>query len=113
MGFVVTGSLSTLVMFCIYTILCHFISYHYAYLIAYSTSVIMLYFMNLYVFKGLVTWHTMVKFPLIYLLQYVLGALSLAFVVRLGFPVSLAPILIVIALLPFTYLLNRLVFRVK
>ena len=109
-GFAMTGILSTLIMFGLYVMLYQLINYQYAYLMAYTISVIALYFMNMFVFKGTMSLHTFLEFPLIYLLQYVLGAASLEFMVRLGFSVTYAPLLVVIVLLPVTFLLNRIVF---
>ena len=109
-GFAITGLLSTLIMFGLYVLLYQFINYQYAYLIGYTVSVIALYFMNLFVFKGIMSLQTFVGFPLIYLLQYVIGAVSLKFTVWLGFSVTYAPVLVIIVLLPVTFLLNRLVF---
>ncbi|CEG56879.1 Putative integral membrane GtrA-like protein [Legionella fallonii LLAP-10] len=110
LGFAITGILSTLIMFGLYVMLYHLINYQYAYLIAYTISVIALYFMNMFVFKGTMSLHTFLEFPLIYLLQYVLGAASLEFMVHLGISVTYAPLLVVIVLLPVTFLLNRIVF---
>jgi putative flippase GtrA len=110
LGFAVTGILSTLIMFGLYVMLYQFINYQYAYLIAYTISVIALYFMNRFVFKGMMSLETILGFPLIYLLQYVLGAVSLEFIVWLGFSVTYAPLVIVIILLPVTFTLNRIVF---
>lgn len=109
-GFAITGILSTLIMFGLYVILHHLISYQYAYLMAYTISVIALYFMNMLVFKGNMSLHTFLEFSLIYLLQYVLGAAALEFMVWLRFSVTYAPLLVVIVLLPVTFLLNRIVF---
>lgn len=109
-GFAVTGLLSTLIMFGLYVSLYKLINYQYAYLIAYSISVIALYFMNTFVFKRPISLQTFFKFPLIYLLQYLVGAASLEFIVWLGFSVTFAPLLVVIVLLPVTFLLNRIVF---
>jgi putative flippase GtrA len=111
LGFTVTGVISTLIMFVLYVILYKFINYQYAYLIAYVISVVALYFMNSLVFKGPLSLHTLLQFPLIYLLQYLVGAASLALIVRLGFSITYAPLLVVILLLPITFLLNRLVFK--
>jgi putative flippase GtrA len=110
LGFAITGILSTSIMFGLYVMLYQFINYQYAYLIAYTISVIALYFMNMFVFKGIMSLQTFLEFPLIYLLQYVLGAASLEFIVWLGFSVAYAPLLVVIVLLPVTFLLNRIVF---
>ncbi|MGC1181629.1 GtrA family protein [Legionella sp.] len=110
-GFAITGMLSTLIMFVLYVILYKFISYQYAYLIAYSGSVIALYFMNTLVFEGHGSLQTLLGFPLIYLLQYVLGAAFLEMMVVFGFSITFAPLVVVIVLLPLTFLLNRIVFQ--
>lgn len=111
LGFAITGTLSSLLMLVIYVGLNKIIHYQYAYLVAYCISVIALYFMNtLFVFNNKhLSLSTFLKFPLIYLLQYIVGALFLEFIVRLGFSVTYAPIIIVIILLPLTFVLNRIV----
>lgn len=109
-GFAVSGVLSTLIMFILYVGLYQFINYQYAYLISYSISVIALYFMNSRVFKQSISVQTFLRFPLIYLMQYLIGAAFLAFLVRFGFSVTYAPLLVVIFLLPITFVLNRIVF---
>ncbi|MFI4918592.1 MAG: GtrA family protein [Legionellales bacterium] len=109
-GFAVTGTLSTLLMFGLYVGLNKITSYQYAYLMAYCISVVALYFMNvLFVFNKQVSLRTFLKFPLIYLLQYLLGATVIELLVRQGFSVTYAPLLVVIVLLPLTFLLNRMV----
>ncbi|OGO93882.1 MAG: hypothetical protein A3F41_00965 [Coxiella sp. RIFCSPHIGHO2_12_FULL_44_14] len=109
-GFAVTGTLSTLFMLGIYIGLNKIMNYQYAYLVAYCISVIALYFMNaLWVFNQRISWQSCLKFPLIYLLQYLVGAVSLEFIVRLGVSVTFAPVLVVIILLPVTFVLNRVV----
>ena len=110
LGFALTGSISTLIMFTLYVCLHKFINYQYAYLIAYSISVVALYFMNTFVFKGPISLQTFFEFPLIYLGQYIIGAAVLALLVRLGFSVTFAPLVVVVVLLPVTFLLNRVVF---
>lgn len=113
LGFAITGTLSTLIMLVLYISLYRFINYQYAYLISYCISVIALYFMNSMVFRQSVSLHTFLGFPLIYLFQYMVGAISLELIAWLGFSLTFAPLLVVIALLPITFLLNRLVFTQK
>lgn len=109
-GFALTGTLSTLLMLIIYVGLNKVINYQYAYLASYCISVLALYFMNVwFVFNQPISWKSFWKFPLIYLLQYLVGAVSLEFIVRLGFSVTFAPVLVVIILLPVTFVLNRIV----
>jgi putative flippase GtrA len=108
LAFAITGTLSTALMFLIYIGLNKLINYQVSYLIAYVVSVVALYFMNVFfVFKTTVSWKGFLKFPFIYVLQYLVGAFSLEILIRHGIPKDLAPILIIIILLPITFALNR------
>lgn len=109
-GFALSGSLSTVFMFGLYVLLNDYIYYQYAYLISYSMSVIALYFMNIIVFKRPISIDTFLAFPLIYLLQYLIGAVALEFIVRFGFSIAFAPLWVAILLVPLTFLLNRIIF---
>ena len=109
-GFAGTGLISTLIMFGFYVILHKLINYQFAYLISYSISIIALYFMNIYVFNKPISLKNSSLFPLIYLFQYLVGAASLGLIVWLGFSVTFAPLLVVIILMPITFILNRIVF---
>lgn len=108
--FAITGTLSTLIMFLIYISLNKIINYQLSYLFAYCISVLALYFMNMkYVFKKKLSLKSFLEFPLIYLFQYLAGAALLGFMVHLGFSITFAPLVIVVLLLPLTFLLNRLI----
>lgn len=109
-SFAIAGLLSTVIMFGLYVLLYKLINFQYAYFIAYSISVIALYFMNSAVFKKQISLQTSLEFPLIYLLQYVLSAAFLQLLVWLGISTTYAPLLIILLLLPLTFLLNRIVF---
>ena len=114
LGFAVTGTVSTLIMLGLYVGLNKIMNYQSAYLVAYCISVIALYFMNaLWVFNQPISWQSFIKFPLIYLLQYLVGAVSLEFIVRLGVSVTFAPVFVVIILLPVTFILNRVVLMAR
>lgn len=114
-GFVITGVMSTLIMYLIYLVLIQLLNYQWSYLISYSLSVVALYFMNtLMVFKRKPSLHTFLQFPLIYLLQYAFGACSLNYFIHWGIPVGIAPLPIIIIMLPITFLLNKIIlFRKK
>lgn len=114
LAFAITGTLSTALMLLLYWGLINLIGYQLAYFISFSASVLLLYFLNtFFVFKTPLSWSGFLKFPFIYALQYVVGAFSLGFMVRMGVPKELAPILVVILVLPITFVLNRLVLTKK
>lgn len=109
-GFTITGTLSTLIMFLLYISFNKLMNYQYSYLIAYAISVITLYFMNIqFVFHTHMSLKSFLKFPLIYLFQYLVGAVSIKILVEHGFSITYAPLLVIIILLPITFLLNRIV----
>lgn len=112
LSFSLTGGLSTVILMAVYYWLNKRMDYQYAYCISYSLSILTLYFMNvLFVFKEPLRLKSFLLFPLIYLVQYLLGALSLQFIIHAGFPVEIAPLAVVVALFPATFVFNLLVFK--
>ena len=108
--FMLMGTLSTLVMLGLYMLLNMIIQYQMAYFISYVVTVIISYFLNtLFVFKKPVSLRTFLQFPIVYIVQYIISALMLEVMVRIGFSVTYAPVLIIILLLPLTFFLSRLV----
>ncbi len=58
------------------------------------------------------SWKGLMAYPLVYLLQYILAALMLSLMVeRLGIPKEIAPLLIIVLLLPVTYLLSKTILK--
>jgi putative flippase GtrA len=110
LGFMLSGLVSTGLMYGLYLIFHRFTSYQQAYFFSYILSVFALYFMNLWVFKASISLHSLLKFPFIYALQYLIGAGTLEFLVHIGISSLLAPILIIVVLFPITFILNKLVF---
>ena len=108
--FMLMGTLSTLVMLGLYMLLNMIIQYQMAYFLSYVVTVIISYFLNtLFVFKKPVSLRTFLQFPIVYIVQYIISALMLEVMVRIGFSVTYAPVLIIILLLPLTFFLSRLV----
>ena len=77
LGVALSGLLSTLIMYGCYLLFYQIVSYQYAYFFSYFISIIVLYFMNLWVFKRSIALHSFIKFPLVYALQYLIGAAGL------------------------------------
>jgi putative flippase GtrA len=106
--FTLTGCLSTLLMYVIYLGCKPYIGYQFAYALGYIISVIALYFANrILVFRQHLSWVTFIKFSGVYFLQYLVSAVLLECLVRLGFSETFAPLLIILLLLPITFLLTK------
>ena len=108
--FVLMGALSTGAMYGIYIALNHVVHYQVSYFISYILTVVLSYFLNTrYVFKVATSWKTFLQFPLVYVVQYVGGAVLLEVLVHFGFSIDLAPLLSMALLLPLTFWLSRLI----
>lgn len=108
--FILMGTFSTCVMYLLYIVLNFLLPYQMSYLISYVVTVVLSYVLNTrYVFKRNMSWRTFIQFPLVYVIQYVMGALSLEILVRLGFSVTFAPCIILIVLLPLTFVLSKII----
>ncbi|MDT9674592.1 GtrA family protein [Pseudomonas sp. JV414] len=107
------GFLNTLLTYGIYLLLNMYISYQKSYVIAYITGIVFSYLFNAQiVFNVKKSWKGLMAYPLVYLLQYILAALMLSLMVeRLGIPKEIAPLLIIVLLLPVTYLLSKTILK--
>lgn len=107
--FVLAGALNTLVTYLFYLLLLSFTPYGIAYSGAFAIGVVSGYTMNtVYVFRRPWAWNILLKFPVVYIVQYVAGMLLLAiFVNGLQVDERVAPLINVVLLLPVTFILSK------
>ncbi len=107
--FLIGGALNTGATLILYWILLRFFHYQAAYLTSYCAGVLLSYALNTrYVFRARHSWMKFAAFPLIYLIVYALGALTLKVAVgTLHVPVAFGPIVSIIVTLPISFLLTR------
>jgi putative flippase GtrA len=112
--FLIGGGLNTGLTYCLYLVLSYWIDYQVAYAIAYATGIVFAYFFNSkFVFKVQQSWIGMAVYPTIYVVQYLIGALLLNLLVEhLHLHKAFAPILVILLLLPCSYLLNKCVLKI-
>jgi putative flippase GtrA len=96
----------------LYLLLLRFMQYTLAYSVAFVAGIVISYLLNsTFVFRATARARTLALFPLIYVVQYVVGLAVVAiWVDLLGLPDTLAPLAAVAVTLPITYLLTRLLF---
>ncbi len=113
--FVFWGGVNTLTGYLIYAVLLLFFPYLVSYSVAYAISIFISYFLNSkFVFNEKLRLRKALKYPLVYLNQYVLGALSLFLLVHfLKIDKLVAPLLVVMLTIPVTYFLSRRIVRGK
>jgi putative flippase GtrA len=107
--FLIGGGINTLATLALYWLLQRVMHYQLAYLVSYCAGIAISYSVNTrFVFRARHTWLKFAVFPLIYLITYVIGALVLRLSVhQLGVPVSIAPLVSIVATLPVSFLLTR------
>ena len=83
--FLVTGAANTLATYAAYLLLLRVLPYVWAYSIAYLAGILIAYLAQTrYVFGVGTSWRTFLKFPLVYLVQYAVGAIGIRLIVETG-----------------------------
>jgi len=111
--FLVTGTLNTAASYGVYFLLLQVMPYLAAYTVAYVFGIALSYvLMTRFVFRAPAKLATAVRFPLVYVAQYVLGsAIVYALVEHARVPAWLAAAVAMVVVVPTTFVMARLVFR--
>lgn len=107
--FLLAGAANTLLTYLLYLLLLEFLTYLLAYSITYCTGIALSYFMNVYlVFKQRASFASFVKFPIVYVIQYSLGAAILWLLVDMAdVSPAIAMIGVIAATVPVTFIAIR------
>lgn len=113
--FLFWGGVNTLSGYLIYAFLLRFLPYLLSYTVAFIISVFLSYFLNSkFVFNQELRLSKAIKYPLVYLAQYLIGTISLYLLVQiLRVNKLLAPLFVVVLTIPATYYLSRRIVRGK
>ncbi len=113
--FVLWGAVNTLLGYLVYAVLLLFLPYLLAYTVAFLISIFISYLFNSrFVFNQKLKLSKAVKYPLVYLIQYVVGTISLYLLVEvMRVNQLLAPALVVVLTIPLTYFLSRRIVKGK
>lgn len=107
--FIGVGGLNTILSYMVYLLLLMLINYQVSYAIAFVFGILLSFWLNTqYVFQSKRTIKKFTLFPLVYVIQYVAGALLLgALVEYLYIDKIFGPIIVTVILLPMTYLMSK------
>lgn len=113
--FLFGGLVNTGVTYALYILLEQFFLYQIAYALSYCAGIIFSYWFNtIIVFKTTLSWQGLIKYPVVYIVQYCASALLLAILVEnLHIDPKIAPLMVVIATIPVTFILSRWALRKK
>lgn len=108
--FLVTGGINTALTYGLYLLLLPLLGYLPAYSVAYVVGILLSYWLNsVFVFRQPMNWRSLARFPLVYVVQYLLtAALLWLFVDRLGVDQRIALLAAIAVTVPVTFLAARL-----
>lgn len=111
--FLIGGVLNTVIGYGGYLLLLHWLRYEAAYTVSYIVSVAVSYlFSALVVFRQPLSARAALRYPLVYLVQFLLGLVLLKLLVEaLHVSTWLAPLLVSVLTIPVTFLLSRVIVR--
>jgi putative flippase GtrA len=111
--FLAAGAVNTGLTYAIYLLLLAIAPYLVAYTIAYALGIAISYLLlTRFVFRTERRIATALKFPVVYLAQYAVGSAVIVLLVEtLGVRASIAAIVAIIASIPVTFVLSRVVLR--
>lgn len=107
--FLLAGAFNTGATYLVYLGALQVLPYRYAYSAAYASGIVIGYTVNtLFVFHEPWRWRRLLAFPLVYLLQYLLGLALLWLLVENSIASKeIAPLLVVAITLPLTFIASR------
>jgi putative flippase GtrA len=111
--FLVSGAFNTAATYALYLLLLLAFPYWVSYSVAYAAGIVLAYILSRdFVFKRRLTGQRLLAFPLVYVVQYLIGlAVAAAWVDLLGLPAWLAPAAALAITVPITFLMTRAVFE--
>lgn len=112
-GFGLVGAANTMATYAIYAVLLLLFPYKISYSLAYASGILISYCLNSrLVFRQPISLLKFIKYPIVYVVQYLLGMVVLYVAIDiLGFSQWLAPLLVIAISLPVTFFLSRLIIK--
>lgn len=112
-SFLLVGTINTVATYAIYLLLLLVFNYWGAYTGASAIGIFLSYSLNtLFVFRAKWSWGRLAAYPLVYVIQYALGMMSLGLLIEIaGVSEKIAPLFVVILTIPVTYLVSRRIIR--
>jgi putative flippase GtrA len=109
--YLVAGALNTALTYALLLVGMRWIGYLAAYTVAYAAGIVLGYALqSLFVFRVAFRWSAALRFPFVYVVQYLFGAVLLWVLAgRLHIDARIAALVVVIANVPLGFVLSRLV----
>lgn len=111
--FLVVGVINTVLGYGLYLVAVQLMDYRWAYTLSYVVGITISFLLNtLFVFRERLSFRKFLQFPAVYVVQYVAGlAMVWLLVSRMGLAEALAPLVVIPATIPITYILSRTIIK--
>ncbi len=111
--FVFMGGLNTVLTNVFYMLLLFILPYAVSFTVSYIAGIGLAYYLNsVFVFKKRMEWKKALQFPVVYIVQYLIGLGLMFLLIELaGVNEVLAPWLVVLLTLPITFLMSRFIIK--
>ena len=112
-GFLLVGAANTGLTYGMYALFLLLMPYKLSYSLAYAGGIVIAYYLNSkFVFKQPVTLAKFLKYPVVYVVQYVLGIIILHVCIDIwGISKWLAPIAVIVISLPVTFVISKMIIK--
>lgn len=113
--FLISGGINTLATYLMYLFLLLFYNYSLSYSVSYIAGIFLSYYLNsVFVFKEKISFRKFLKFPIVYLVQYIVNMLMLYVLVEYAqFNVQIVPLVAMIITVPITFILSKMIIKSK
>ncbi|MEQ8176278.1 MAG: GtrA family protein [Syntrophomonadaceae bacterium] len=111
--FIASGAINSALTYVLYILLLTLVSYKVSYSIAYVSGIFVSYYLNSrWVFKEPMSLMKFLQYPVVYIVQYLLGIATLYVCVdKLGLSQWLAPLVVIAVTVPVTFFLSRYIIK--
>ncbi|GGH64005.1 membrane protein [Paenibacillus silvae] len=113
--FLISGGINTLATYLMYLLLLHFYNYSISYSISYVAGIFLSYYLNsVFVFKEKISFRKFLKFPLVYIVQYLVNMLMMYILVEFAQMLAqIVPLVAMVVTVPITFLLSKMIIKSK
>jgi len=111
--FIIAGGVNTIASYMVYGLLLFLTHYLIANSAAYVSGILLSYYLHsAFVFHQPLAWRKLLQFPAVYVVQYILGnSLLFVLVEFAGLPPIFAPVVVIMATIPATFVMSRFIIR--
>nr|WP_253947847.1 GtrA family protein [Paenibacillus ehimensis] len=112
--FIISGLVNTLATYVVYLLFLNISTYTVSYSVSYFLGILLSYYLNSkFVFNERMSTKKLIRYPIVYISQYLINTIGLYLLVNFGISEKIAPIIIICITIPITFVLSKLIIKKK